>query len=693
LLEIDPETAVDIRSIKKTGMDKFGKINDLLEDTEGNVWILSYSGLYRTTGTRLKYLKEGLDGPFENIHAVRYDLQNPGKLWFSNDNGLFLLNLSDGSTRRYMEGFRMPNLKINCLYQDKPGYIWAGTFNYGVFRVNPADGTWIRITEEQGLVNNNVLSISGHEDTLWLATLGGASEIILQGHMAEGPFNITTHNHDNGLVSNFIYSVYEDTHDKIWFATDGDGISVLTKNGWISYNEENGLGDDVIYSVTGDKYENIWIASASSGIYKFDGDKFSQYGIKDGLSSLEITGIATSADEVIVIHNDGLNILHIPTGRIAHYGDEVGLAGISPDLNVTCYDPAGNVWIGTRTGIIRYQPGSVAQSYGPQTVLEELSIYLEPRGMKKNLVLGYKDNHVSFKYAGLWFSSPEKVSYQVMLEGYDIGWKDTYDRSATYSSLPPGKYTFRVHSSQDQAFRNASEASYAFTIKGPFWLSAWFIILVFAAIGAGIYFIMHYREDRMRRIEQEKKEKVEFEFQVLKNQVNPHFLFNSFSTLISLIEEQPEQAVKYTEKLSDFFRTILQYKDQEVITLKEELFLIESYFFLLKKRFGDNLNLEINLEKDNKEMFIPPMTLQILIENAVKHNIISKDKPLFIRIYEGQGRIIVENNLQMKKIAEVSTGIGLENIRKRYRLITKEEAVIEETEDVFRVKLPMIKSL
>ncbi len=590
------------QKIKKLSPDSFGKINDLLEDQEGNVWVLSHNGLFRTTGARMKFLNPGLNDHFENIHAVRNDLRNQDRLWFSNDKGLFLLHLSDVSTKQFLEGFHKSDLKVNCLFQDNLGFIWAGTFNYGVFRVDPVDGTWIQITEKQGLINNNVLSISGHNDTLWMATLGGASEIILQGRAKNGPFNIISHNRDNGLVNNFIYSVFEDTHDQIWFATDGDGISVRAKSGWISYNEKSGLGDDVIYSITDDKYDNIWIASATNGIYSYSGNHFSQYGINEGMSSLEITGIITAGDEVIIILNDGLDILHIPSGRIAHYGEEVGLADISPDLNVFSKDQDGNVWIGTRTGIIRYQPGINPASYGPRTVLEEMSVYLEPIDMKKGHRLGYRENHVSFKYAGLWFSNPEKVSYQVMLEGYDLGWKDTYDRSVTYSSLPPGNYTFRVRSALDRSFSNASVVTYEFRIRGPFWLNPLFLIAVIALLAAFVYFFVRYREERMRRIGQEKKEKVEFEFQVLKNQVNPHFLFNSFSTLMSLIEEQPEQAVQYTEKLSDFFRTILQLKEQDVIPLGDELTLIENYFFLLKKRFGDNLNLDISLGKEFGEI-------------------------------------------------------------------------------------------
>ncbi len=667
-----------------------GKIYDLLEDREGNIWILSAEGLFRSTGNRIRYLDDVGGIPLANIHAIHADEFRPGLLWFSDDRGLFSLAVESGDVKSYPGPFKGPGLKITCLNQDRFGYIWAGTFNYGAIRLNPANGTFDRITERDNLVNNNVLSISRHHDTLWMATLGGASEIILDPNTSGRSYQARSYNYENGLVNNFIYYVYEDDKNRIWLATDGDGINVRTQDGWSSYNENNGLTDDVIYSLTGDKYGNIWAGSASGGLFKFDGKNFIHYGLDEGLSSISFTGIMAADDELLAVHENGLDILHIPTGNIAHYGGDKGFEGIQPDLNTISRDSEGNIWLGTRKGIIRYRPGS-AVSYMPVTVLEEMSVYLEPRELKAGQVFGYADNHISFRYAGLWFSNPERVNYQVMLEGYDLGWNDTYNRQVTYSSLPPGEFTFKVRSSLDRSFVNAGEVSYSFRIRQPVWIQPWFIILLVIILAALIFLYIKMRENRLRKREQEKKEKIEFEFQVLKNQVNPHFLFNSFSTLISLIEDNPEQAVQYTEKLSDFFRTILQYKDQELITLDEELTLIQSYFFLLKKRYGDNLYLDIQLGDELKKAFIPPMTLQILIENAVKHNVISMSKPLFIKVYEDDGKIVVENNLQPKLTPEVSTGIGLENIRKRYKLITDKEVIIEISELLFRIFLPLIK--
>jgi ligand-binding sensor domain-containing protein len=354
-----------IKNVFRPGMENIGKINDMAEDQEGNAWIVSNSGIYRTSGTKFLFLDPGVNSNYKDIHALRNDLFTPNAIWFSNDEGLFFQNLEDNTTKQYLQDAGLPDLKVMCLYQDHLGYIWAGTFNYGVFRISPTDGSYIRVTESSGLVNNNVLSISGHNDTIWMATLGGASELVLEGESASGPFSIHSHNHDNGLVNDFIYSVYEDEQDQLWFATDGDGISVKTKKGWITYNEKDGLTDDVVYSITGDKYGNIWIASASKGIFKFSDGKFLQYSVKEGLSSKDITGIATIDNELLIIQDNGLDILDIPSGRIAHYREEIGLSEISPDLNVISKDKSGNLWIGSRTGIIRYQHGSGMSRTGP----------------------------------------------------------------------------------------------------------------------------------------------------------------------------------------------------------------------------------------------------------------------------------------------------------------------------------------
>jgi sensor histidine kinase YesM len=187
------------------------------------------------------------------------------------------------------------------------------------------------------------------------------------------------------------------------------------------------------------------------------------------------------------------------------------------------------------------------------------------------------------------------------------------------------------------------------------------------------------------------RENIQFKFEALKSQLNPHFLFNTFSTLISLIQENPLLAEKYTQNLSNVYRYILSSKDKELVMLKEELDFIDSYMFLISIRFDDNVTVEINVEKELLEYYLPLLSLQLLLENAVKHNVVSKRKPLHISINSDGAAVVVRNNLQKKSSIENSTKIGLKNIKNRYELICSEKVDIKQSDDHFSVKLPLVK--
>ena len=206
-----------------------------------------------------------------------------------------------------------------------------------------------------------------------------------------------------------------------------------------------------------------------------------------------------------------------------------------------------------------------------------------------------------------------------------------------------------------------------------------------------IYWFIKLREQNLKKREAQKMEQLEFEFQTLKNQINPHFLFNSFSTLISIIEDNQEDAVDYAEALSEFFRNILEVKDEVLIPVEEELKMMKNYSLIHQKRLGNIFKMEINLDEKIKLTKIPPLTLQLLTENALKHNVIAKGKPLTVTIRNDSNWIIVENNVRLKRQIEKSTGIGLRNIQERYKLISKSEIIIESNSEKFRILLPIIK--
>jgi sensor histidine kinase YesM len=184
--------------------------------------------------------------------------------------------------------------------------------------------------------------------------------------------------------------------------------------------------------------------------------------------------------------------------------------------------------------------------------------------------------------------------------------------------------------------------------------------------------------------------KLESQFDALKNQLNPHFLFNNFSTLISIIEENSESAVNFVQELANVYRYILKTRISELVDLNTEIEFVYSYEYLMQQRFGENIKLSVDILDEHLNLMLPPFSLQLLIENAIKHNIISKRKPLKMEIYEENSYIVVKNNLQKKNVIEGSTNIGLSNIEKRYKFFTSRDIYIIPDEKNFIVKLPLL---
>jgi len=179
-------------------------------------------------------------------------------------------------------------------------------------------------------------------------------------------------------------------------------------------------------------------------------------------------------------------------------------------------------------------------------------------------------------------------------------------------------------------------------------------------------------------------------FESLKNQIDPHFLFNSLNVLTSLIEESPENAQKFTSSLSKIYRYVLEQKDKELVSVEEELAFAKTYMNLLKMRFENSVFYEVPEKLSHLEGKVVPLSLQLLLENTVKHNIASENKPLNIRIYEEDGFLIIENNYQKKEVLQGRKGLGLQNIVDRYSLITSRKVLIEQNARVFRVKIPIL---
>jgi len=227
---------------------------------------------------------------------------------------------------------------------------------------------------------------------------------------------------------------------------------------------------------------------------------------------------------------------------------------------------------------------------------------------------------------------------------------------------------------------NESLGDYTFGI----WITLTIVII--------FHVIYYYNDYQQKKLKEQKviAGTASAKFDALKNQLDPHFLFNSLNVLTSLIDENPKSAQKFTTALSKVYRYVLEQKNKDLVTVDEELQFAKTYMSLIKMRFEDSIIFEMPEKASNPESRVVPLSLQLLLENAVKHNMVTTSKPLQIKIYEDKGVLVVENNLQPKQIVKKSSGVGLENIKQRYQILTDKKVYINQTAKHFAVAIPML---
>ncbi len=257
------------------------------------------------------------------------------------------------------------------------------------------------------------------------------------------------------------------------------------------------------------------------------------------------------------------------------------------------------------------------------------------------------------------------------------------------SFLISGLAIFFLRIVEDVVFENKTFSEFLKNENPSNYIVALVITVIVSLFIHLIYFYKTYQENRV------KQEKIiagnaSAQFESLKNQLDPHFLFNSLNVLSSLIEENPENAQKFTTSLSKIYRYVLEQRDKELVSVAEELKFAKTYMNLLKMRFENSITFELPESFENEEAKVVPLALQLLLENAIKHNVVSEQKPLHIKISIEENQLVVENNLQKKETLQTRKGVGLQNIVDRYAIISTRKVAIEETNEFFKIKLPIL---
>jgi ligand-binding sensor domain-containing protein len=659
-------------------------IKKLLRIRSGNIWCATNEGLTIVTVAHARYTIVNAPYFFTTLTAMA--CEGNDKLWLGQERELLSMPLNKDTTTPKHEAMLPAN--ITCMYTHRGGGIWLGTFGEGLWHYD--NGKLQEVNDIESLEKGNILSVTTFNHHLWVASLNGVDELDVSGDKMRLEKH---HNKSNGIGSDYVYQLYNDKKGKLWFATDGAGVTMYDGKQYHQWDSSNGMTCRVVYSVAVDAFGHVWAGTPDKGVFRYDGKKWQQFTMINGLQDMSISSVITNkTGQVLVISQKGIDEWFPKSNLFRRFNKKTNLdvERISTALNCVSSDASGNVYIPFDKGFTVFTnvPGQV--ELRPGISINQVSLFFKPL-LDDRDKFNYDENQLTFDFEGINYSNVERLHYRYKLEGYSSDWVYTNDQSVTFSQLPSGKFNFIIQASLDKDFEEANEARYAFSISTPFWRSPVFLILVVAFAFGLLYLYIKLRERSLRKVNRLQEERMRFEYEHLRSQVNPHFLFNSLNTLSSLIEEDKGKAIDYTTQLSDLYRSVLSHRNMDLIRLADEMEIINNYMYIQKTRFGDALRLEVEIPQHILETKkIIPLALQILVENAIKHNVVSRSEPLIIYISANEEQVTVKNDLRPKITKEKGEGLGLSNIRRRYSLITKKDISYTISNNQYIVTLPLL---
>jgi len=501
LIAHDMNTKQDKVYRANSGFD-LTSINSVLNDKEGNIWIGTKSGVIRTLGNYVEYIS-GFE-PYQNPIVLALTFDGDDNLWYSTREGLFKRSVEEGGKikiTKVVQGSAYQKSATISLYTDSTGHVWAGLYGEGALRINPKTLKIQHLQKE--LVNGNILNITGNGKEVWLATLGGVTRVDVWDE------TLVTENYTTaeGLASDYVYQVFIDSKKRIWFATDGRGVGMLDAMGM--HHFEKGLKTKVVYGFAEDGDHNIWVNVQEDGLYQLKGDTFIPLASHSPLRDKNINCLTSDRfGNLIVMHDLGIDIYNASKNRMRYLGDELGIGDKKPNLNAQAKDRQGRIYFGTDAGIVSYLDLNNDLLASPQPLIADLKVLDRKIAVLSDLNFTHDENNVTINYLGFWYQNPTNLNFQYQLENYDVDWISARDRAVTYSSLPPGSYTFKLKVSDTEDFAHANETSFTFSIRPPFWRTGWFYVLAASiVIIAGSAFI-HYREKKLLEDKRVLEEKV-----------------------------------------------------------------------------------------------------------------------------------------------------------------------------------------
>ncbi|MBL7703036.1 MAG: histidine kinase [Ferruginibacter sp.] len=687
---------------------------DVLEDEDKNIWLGTVAGISICNPEKPIYRRYELPAVVPELRNTSIQLaeENPtdGTIWIITESSL-LIQYNTVNQQRLVYNLHDA---VPGPGGSKPGYCTGIKFFKGSVVLPTLTGAWQVKPGNKRLVPFQLLP-KGYEGFICTNMAMNGDSVLYYTNGTE----ILYWNYLKGFAQKTGLEINKTplaagSRIKAMEFTPAQQLWILLTNNAIAYLDEQKqiIAVDILKGsdprgpmmrIDQDKMGKVWIANRGAGMFTYNpADKKTELlDESNGLAGNRIHQLLTDADgHIWSVHYNKVSVYLPAAGKF--YNITVPYSESNLDYqNHMCRLANGHILASINNDLVEFYPErlvNVPANPAPQISQvvvsgKNISIF---KGTK--IILKPGENNIRFRFGS--FINKEIFPYDVeyKLDGATKEWAIAGDNpEVLYNNLGPGNYVFRVRVRGKNNGWLSDEASLPFTIGTPFYKTWWFIALVTLLVAGLIYTLYRFRLNKHRQVlELEgkaqllEKEKTMVMYDNLKQQLNPHFLFNSLTSLSGLIETNQQMAGDFLEQMSGIYRYILKNNETETVLLKDELDFVQLYINLQQTRFKKGLLVNINVKEEYRHYKIAPVTLQNLIENAIKHNIIDADAPLVIDIFTDDGYLHVRNNLQRKNMVETSNKKGLSQFETLYRFLSTRPVVIEETSEHFIIKIPLI---
>lgn len=641
-------------------------------DNRGTIWMGAHVGVsaYDPATGKYRHWHNEKDKPLRIYNNV------VRSIWYAN--GFVWIGTASGVNRYDLVNQRMefvspkdlPLSFYNTITADRSGNIWFGTNDTSaLYWYSIKDKTYHSINENPSLKKYQRYAVVSYvyEDRrqrLWIS-FGSKGMIRYDKLTGATVLYDTKQDAAHRIIGDQVIDIKEDSKGVIWASTMNGVSGIDVENGTIrNINRKNGLVNNWVSPIVIDSYDRVWMG-ASGGLSMLDQDRrtMTSFTLADGLPSV---GFPEHAG---IIDSQGVIWMATYNGYLKFNTHEYNLAASKIPFYVTRY-----------------------QSAKGQTHRMNLG------NLQQDIRLEAGDNSLTFEITALNFANPTQTRFAYRLDGFEKEWHYSQDGKAVYTNLPGGSYNFQYKAvSGNTPWYTIAPKEISVEIGSFYYQKKWFWILLIAVVFASLwaYYRGRLRSQRQiyelqRKTDALEKENALVLFEGLKQQLNPHFLFNSLTSLSGLIHADTRQASLFLERLGKLYRYVLNTQENETVTLGEEMQFVENYTHLQKTRFDDGLMVINEVDRAFYQKRIAPVTLQKLLENAIKHNIIDPETPLCIRFYVEGDYLVAENNLQRKNYVETSNKKGLSSLERLYGYISDKPIIIEDNSHFFIVKIPLL---